>query len=237
MYSETQGSLNLQYTNENLYYIEFISYPSYPAITMTYFMSNTSTSKNPINLKSQHNRNQSRSGSEVHLRKLITNLRFSRFKKSNEFGLSSYQGSRSGFFIRGENWSIRKKTSFQLSLTLGRGGYICYNSIYVDNLNELLIIHQGWWYPHKLLDTDKNLPSTSSLRTMTFSLSTPDALNSIHLNYYYIIYYLLYLIFFSRHYTTCTSYIYLLRTLRFKYTLPKSPNYVYCFFILERRKS
>ena len=118
-------------------------------ITTTYFMSNTSTTKNPINPKSQHNRNQeknqSRSGSEVHLRKLITNLRFSRFKKSNEFGLSSYQGSRSGFFIRDENWSIRKRTSFQLSLTLGRGRYICYNLIYVDNLktNYLLYIKDG----------------------------------------------------------------------------------------------
>ena len=118
-------------------------------ITTTYFMSNTTTTKNPINPKSQHNRNQeknqSRSGSEVHLRKLITNLRFSRFKKSNEFGLSSYQGSRSGFFIRGENWSIRKRTSFQLSLTLGRGRYICYSLIYVDNLktNYLLYTKDG----------------------------------------------------------------------------------------------
>ena len=62
-------------------------------ITTTYFMGNTSTTKNPINPISQHNRNQeknqSRSGSEVHLRKLITNLRFSRFKK-NPMNLGSH---------------------------------------------------------------------------------------------------------------------------------------------------
>ena len=158
MYSETQGSLNLQYTNENLYYIEFSSCPSYSANTTTYFMSNTQLRRirsiQNHNITGKHEKSQSRSGSEVHLRKLITHLRFSRFKKSNEFGLSSYQGSRSGFFIRSSvQIGLLERTSFQLSLTLGRGRYICYILIYVDNLKELLIIHQGW-YPHKLLDTD-----------------------------------------------------------------------------------
>ena len=165
-------------------------------ITTTYFTSNTTTTKNPINPKLQHNRNQeknqSRSGSEVHLRKLITNLRFSRFKKSNEFGLSSHQGSRSGFFIRVENWSIRKRTSFQLSLTLrssfqlsltlrssfqlsltlrssfqlsltlGRGRYVCYNLIYVDNLKT------NYLYTPRMLPT-QNLNHCIKMRLRQFS--------------------------------------------------------------------
>ena len=111
-------ALNLQYTKEN-YYTEFISCPSYPAITTTYFMSNISTSKNPINLKIQHNRNQSRSGSEVHLRKVITNLRFSRFKiKKNPMNLGSHpiRGVEVGFSSRVKIGLLEKDLFFSYHL-------------------------------------------------------------------------------------------------------------------------